>query len=405
MTKPQTTFNSLIQQISQDYWLMLVLVFLMKAGQFMLLPFLAIFLATKTHATPAMIGLAIGLGPIAYALSGPFWGYLVDRLGAHAAISISVFFAALLFIIFNLYDTVFYITCINIAVGFSRSLFDTATRSYRIHDMNLEQRKLAISLRFTCVNAAAALGPAVSVNFIFKGASALFISVGISYLILSIWAWFLLKNKSTFFKPEKPLRITKVFGLLCIDKRLLAITLGVFLFWIGYAQLETLWPLYLHQQLSQEGIKIFTIAIVINGLGCASLQLPVSRFLRYIAHDLQIILGTIFFVIAYGILMLSLHLSWIITASVLIVLAESMLGPLSDLLTYTIAPKALIGSYYGALAFASLGIGVGPILGGYLYNDYGFHALFATCIGAFILMGILFWFVAYWNKNQNNVAA
>jgi MFS family permease len=388
MQEVKPPFYSLVKQFTPDCWLMLLLVFLMKAGQFMLLPYLALYLTRTTHASVDVVGVVVGIGSLVYGLLGPFNGYLIDKFGRRRVIIISVFFAGLVFIFFNLERTITYYFCMNMLVGVTRSAFDTAARSYKIHSMDLELRRVWFSVRFVVNNAAAGLGPVVGMFFIQKNADILFVINGALFVLLSFIILFYMKQVDDFSETLAPPSILQVFKTLLNDMKLFCIVVGATLMWLCYVQLDSMFGIYLNETFSN-GLEILTWTFVVNTAGCVLLQIPMARFMTRFSENRQIIIGTMFYMLGFLIIPLVSHISALLFATLLVVFGEVILSPLVDLLVYKLAPTNMMGSYYGALALSMIGVGLAPMVGGVFYEYLSAKVLFFFCVFMFLLMGLL----------------
>ncbi len=375
------------QSITTDYWLMLLFIFFMKAGQFMILPFLALHLNTSTLASAGLIGIAVGSGPLAYGLMGPFNGYFIDHFGAQKIIMFSMIVGGVLFIFFNAHQTISYYVLVNTLVGITRSAFDTATKSYKLHTMTPEFRRFSFSLRFTVLNTAASVGPLIGVHFIQGSANILFLTIGIGYIILSLFVPWIIEKESLPIDYKRP-SLKQVFTIISTDSRLRYIVFASALMWGCYAQLDATLPLHLNHMLTN-GIKIFMWTVVINTAGCALLQILMAKIMNSVLETYQVVLGCMFFMAGFFLFSVTLKIPSLFLAAFLIVLGEIIICPLMELLIYKIAPKEMINIYYGALAISIVGVGLGPIIGGFIYQHFKYTTLFLLCVISFLAIGKL----------------
>ncbi|WP_258957732.1 hypothetical protein [Legionella sainthelensi] len=60
-------------------------------------------------------------------------------------------------------------------------------------------------------------------------------------------------------------------------------------------------------------------------------------------------------------------------------LGEVIFFPLNDIFLAKIAPSHVMGSCYGVLNASAVGLAVGPILGGAIYQLADYYSLFLIC--------------------------
>src|SRR3990167_2472455 len=107
-------------ELNSKLWLLCLSVFFMRLGQFMVLPFLAIFMLNQFNSSPMIIGCAIGAGPFAYSVSCIHAGYLNDKWGSKISMIWSLLLAASAFLtMFFLKSAIAYIL-LNALIGMCR---------------------------------------------------------------------------------------------------------------------------------------------------------------------------------------------------------------------------------------------------------------------------------------------
>lgn len=378
------------KHIPTDNYLMLVAVFFMKAGQFMIMPFMAIYLQQFPHSTPTKIGIAIGLGPIAYGLFSPVCGYVVDRFGGR---NVSVF--ALLIGAFNLYfffsyHQWWYCFLMNIIVGVTRSLFDISSRTYRLIQDNLELRRFLFGLRFTVINAAAAFGPFIGALASHGHSTLLFKLVGVCYLVMSLMSGLTLRaDKPSSQTTHGAVSFASIATILVKDRTMTYLISATFLFWMVFSQIDSTLPQYLQQKLPH-GLQLYPWLLITNALMCAGLQLIVTHSLRNVPVRWCNRAGVIAFCLSSLIMLVAEHNASFFTFIILLTIAELFLAPIQDFLVSVIAPTAQVGSYYGALGLSVLGIGIGPVVGGIIFQHSSGTWLYMVCTLLGIGMGLCY---------------
>lgn len=388
MMTTDTHFLKALRSIQMDYHLMLATLFIMKVGQFMLLPFLAIYLARNAHLTPAVIGLIIGIGPVIYGITGFAAGVWVDRFGVKKVMTTSLFLGGMtIYLFFSSRSLVWYFL-MNALTGLTRSFFDVGSKSYGIAGFSIELRRICFSLRFMVINSAAAIGPVIGAYFASTNSLVSFKLIGVLYFILGILAVFILNDThNTSNTLNKPATFRELGTILLTDNKLKLLLLISFIFWCIYAQLDSTLPQYLHAKLAN-GVRIYSLLLIINAVGCATTQLIVTQLTKDLDERWVSGVALILLAAAYGMIAFFLYPSALILASILIVIAETSIMPLNDLLLARIAPVDRIGTYYGIVSVAMLGLGVGPMLGGIIYEYLNSKVIFLIC--SFLSLATIF---------------
>jgi len=373
--------------LPRDNYLMILAVFFMKAGQFMIMPFLAIYLQHFPNATPTKIGIAIGLGPLVYGFFSPLGGWLVDRFGPSRMTILAQVLGALNIYFFFAIENWHYCFLMSALLGLTRCVFDISSRTYRLLGQSLQARRFAFSLRFTAINTAAGIGPIVGAVFATHHSLVIFKIIGVWYLVLSLLSWRFLKNDpSNSTHKSSTASIKAMCGILIGDRTLFFLILAVLLFWIAFAQLDSTLPQYLQATLPHS-LKLYTVLLMINAIMCAGLQMILSHGVRNIKMSWLNCVGVTLFMLSFLTLGVAGQNSSFIIAIVLMTLAELLLAPIQDHLVCLIAPVQYLGTYYGAMGMSVLGIGIGPIIGGIIYQYSNGPLLFFSCAILTLLIG------------------
>src|SRR3990167_8093945 len=392
-----------IKLVTIDYWVMLVMLFIMKVGQFMMFPFLAIYLSSYAHISAAIIGVVVGVGPVVYGVVSLVAGVFVDRYGVRRAIAFSLFFSGILIYFFFYQHSIIWFFIMSALTGATRSFFDVGFKAYKISEATPEMRRFYFSLRYSVANSAAAVGPVLGAYFATSNSNLPFKIICITYLILFGISMIVLhdsahaqQSKVSSAKPLQDLLVT-----IKNDRSLLLLVLISTIILGIYSQLDSTLPLYLSSTLPK-GIQIYSLMLIINAVGCASLQVLVSHASQHYEEKAICIYAMILFATGYFIITLSLAVPALILASLIIVLAETLIMPHNDLLVSKIAPANRIGTYYGTTGLAMIGVGVGPMIGGCIYVLLGPQAVFFTF--GFLCLATIFLYIKLLQRISNSAA-
>lgn len=379
-----------LRELSPDYRIMLLMLLLMKAGQFMVLPFLAIFLATQSGFSASAIGFIVGSGPFVYAFAGLFAGVFSDRfspkttmIAAQVAGGISIFF----FFSFNSFAWYLFA---NVMTGLSRAFFDIGSKAYKVFGLSLHERRLRFSLRYMIINTAAAIGPAAGAYFAAIHSYVSFKIIGVLYVLLALLAAFVLcKPDHELLKKHGAVEahLFDSLSLLLRNRKLQMLSLIGFIFWMAYTQIDSTIPLHLHATLTN-GVRVYSLMLIVNAAGCALVPLFLVQMMKNMAMQRQGMIGMFLFASSYFIMSFVSKDYAFLLAMIILVFAESIIMPLNDLILSSLAPSHQVGMYYGAMSFASLGMGLGPMLGGFLYQHFGLRLVLCGC-ATFCLLAML----------------
>lgn len=359
----------LLSEIKKDYYLMISSIFLMKTGQFMSLPFLAIYL--YKHLSASSIGLIIGTGAFVYGFFGITAGIIADKIGSKKSLIIALLISGISLILFFQVTSLWWYLAMSIMFGIGRSIFNISSKTYG-STYRLPVRRLCFSLRNMMVDAAAAVGPLIGAIFSARQSEYIFPFIGFLYFSLAIMSSITLKEASV---EKKHAASYQSFYVILKDRNLLLLV-GIFcIYWIAFSEIDSILPIYLSTHL-KNGIHIYTLLLIIQAVGCVLLQLAFTYVTRNFADFTLAMLGMILFGLAYAIIALFLNTPMLIIASIFIIFAQIIVLPLNDLLISKMAPEHQMATYYGAITLSAVGMGIGPMLGGFIYQHFGITILF-----------------------------
>jgi len=364
----------------------------MKIGQFMLLPFLAIYLSKYSCASPSVIGVTVGIGPFIYAITGIVSGVFVDRFGVKKVMMCALFLGGVAIFFFFQEHSVSWFFLMNSLTGATRAFFDIGSKTYGVSRISVEQRRIFFSLRFMVSNGAAAIGPIIGAYFALTNSFLAFKITGILYFALSVLASFFLRdtNKKEQLSCSKKIVIFRdVINILLQDGALRILLLISTIILSVYSQIDSTLAQYLHAELSN-GVSVYSLLLIINAIICVMFQLIVSKMTKNLDDHMVCIFSMVLFVIAYAIIAFFLSVSALIVSIIIMTLAEIIVIPLNDLLLSRIAPANRIGTYYGIAGAAMLGFGIGPTVGGFIYEYLNAKILFLICSGFCLLVMFLY---------------
>lgn len=345
----------------------------------MSIPFLAIYLTNVKGVSPTQTGLIIAVSSLVGIATSFFGGYFSDRYGRKRVLLISIFLWAFVFIGFGLVEAVWGFFLMNALNGFCRSIFEPASRALLADLTEPKNRLIIFNLRYTAINVGVIFGPLLGFYLgSSKSTFAFFIAAGVYAIYgLSLLLTYQRTSIKTGIKENEnagnrvklieALRITKS------DSILLWSLIGFILAITGYSQLSSTLPQFLsNTSLVENGAKTFSILLALNALTVISIQYPLLSIGKKYSPLTSIMLGSI--MISLGLIGFGLArgmFAWIIVM-IIFTAGEVLMFSMTDLFMDNIAKPHLRGTYFGAMGFTQIGNVIGPALGGFLLDTYGY---------------------------------
>jgi len=362
-------------------WLIAIVVFFLRAGQFMTMPFFAIYL-TKAHVlTASQIGVVLGIAALMMSGTGFINGLFIDKNCFKKVLYWGLLLTAICYVSFIFFVNYFLsLMILNACMGWLRSLMEISAMSILVSDVSAKELSLAYSMRFIGANLGVAIGPVIGAAMAMHNALNIFIVAGLINAFLAAIIYFYQVPPRSVNQAE-PLKALANLKKILKDKMLLNMTFINFLLWTAYSQMDTTFPQYLTKYFEHSAI-FFSQLMIVNAGICVLFQTAILRWAQ--RHSLKVfgMIGSAMFASAFILLAFNAnHLGFFISIMIMS-FAELFTLPINGLMVMTQAPKESIASYGGILNLGLLGLFIGPTLGGLGLDFLGGTRLF-------LLMSIL----------------
>lgn len=383
--------KSYYRQFHPIVWVLLSGTVLARGSAFATLPFLAIYLSRNLDLHPVLIGLTIGISPLAGVVGGFLGGHLSDRFGRKPVMIGSLLSMSLIYFGFMVAETPAWFIILNAMNGLSGSFFEPSGQALIADLTEKSKRMRAFSLRYTAINIGASVGPLLGAYLAVVSAKSAFMVTGIMYFIyLLIFAGMMKKYNvgNPVSKGAANVTIASSLRIIGKDKALLYLVLGSIIINFGYSQIESNVPQYLESSLAN-GVFVYSVMLSINAVMVVILQMPLSHFAERFKTMQVMMAGAVF--LSIGMLTFGFVSGWYtgILAILFVTIGEILIFPSSSYLVDQLATDELRGTYFGAAQFRKLGHFIGPIVGGFLLKEAGGIVLFPV-IAIAVLGSILF---------------
>jgi MFS family permease len=367
-------------------WQLLVGMVFARTASFMTLPFLAIYMQGELGADPILIGIAVGVAPLASTFGGFIGGYLTDRFGRKKIILLSMAGWAVAFFGFAFAHTAWLFIVLNALNGLSRAFFEPSSQALMIDYTVPDKRRRLFSIRYTFINLSAVVGPLLGVFIANLSTMTIpFIITGSLYVFCFVFFFVVLRNVEeihTHKTTESPMQLAKV---LLQDRILLLMVLGSVFASFVYSQTDSTLSQLLNNTL-EDGIILFSVLIAINAFTVMLLQLPLSILTEKMPVKSSITLGSMLTIIGMFFFYLADGWTMYIIAMIFISLAEIFIWPLIGVVIEMIAPDHQKATYIGVMQFQSLGGFIGPIIGGWMLMHFAGEVYLVVTFGSIFML-------------------
>lgn len=347
----------------------------------MSMPFLAIYLGENTKLPISLIGLIIGVGPLAGAIGGFFGGVLSDFFGRTRLMLISLLAFAVVFLGFVYFTHPAALFLLSILRGLAASFFNTISKALMGDLTPADKRFRVFSNRYLASNIGFAIGPMAGVFLGINGSSFPFMITSAVYTGFAVVLfWLFKKSEIRSGQTGEQIAVSEVWKVLRSDAALFYFILGGVLLVTVYGQMSITLSQYLKESI-RDGITLFGFLMSLNGITVVIAQYPITRWSEKLSLFHRIVLGS--GLLAAGEAGFAVFSGWygFIGSMVLFTIGEILVVPAEYAQIDEITPNEMRGTYYGAQSFTELGNFMGPWFGGLLLSYFGGPVMFLTMAG------------------------
>ncbi|OFW78448.1 MAG: hypothetical protein A2201_06410 [Alicyclobacillus sp. RIFOXYA1_FULL_53_8] len=386
-----TRIKYFIQQYHPVVWWTVTATALTRLTQFMVMPFMALYMAAHTQASAGTIGLAIGMGAASSTAFGFLGGMLADKYGRKGMMVIALFFNALVMSGYANARTTWEFFVLSALNGLTRTLFNPASQAMLTDLSTVDQRKTVFAMRYWAINVGASVGPILGgyLGTVATGVT-FYLAAGVS-LLYALVTWIVFpesKPQPKASSQHQPFRFQSGLRLIFADRAFWIFMLGGLLVSIGYAQIDSTLPQFIARLVgSHAAVKMFAIVLTANAITVIFLQWPLMRLTNRLGTVRSMALGQFLFAIGFFLFGFSHNLATFIGAMLVITFGEIVEFPTSSQYMSILATESARGTYFGAYSLRQIGFLLGPWLGGLLLEMDGGKTLF-TSIAILVALGI-----------------
>lgn len=370
---------------------------IVRFSYFMAWPFITIIMTQNYHMSPIAIGLAMTSSALISVVLGMYGGQLSDRLGRRIILLLGCGFSAVGYIILAQATGMgLFITGLMI-IGVCFAWVDPPVRAL-MSDLlgDRRRRALALQMRYYLINVAAVFGPLIGIVFGLTSQKGTFLITGLTYLpffvyvLLFIPAGKLLGEEQGGGAPV--VKLHQVMGIIGRDKIYIAALLCSILCSVVFIHYEAVLPQYLILLDSNAAVKLITLILVTNACTVLVFQSFIMRFLTQVSLPGRILLGGAIFVFSQLCLFATRSTDvWIwLTVTAIFSMGEAILMPNLNILLDQLAPAEHRGAYLGASTLTTLGVAVGPLIGGVMLAMTGAGVFICTAFFSLLLCAIIY---------------
>jgi MFS family permease len=384
-----TSLKRLYQEFPKKFWIVVGVHFVDKIGGTLVFPFFALYITRKFNVGMTEAGILLGLLALAGIFGSVIGGALTDRLGRRKLILFGLIFSALSSLALGSVNEFAWLFPLAAIVGLFSDVGGPAHGAMIADILPRDQRQEGFGILRVVGNMAWLVGPTVGGFVARTSFFALFVIDAVISCVVALLFYILMpETKPAHQEAEPHERLVDTFrnyGVVLRDKAYVAFLLAAVVMGMVYVQMYNSLSVYLRDQhgVQPQGYGFLLTASAITVI---AFQFWVMRAIKTRPQFLMMALGTIFYLIGFGLFGLVTAYSLFVAAVVIITIGEMIVIPTGQALAAGFARIDMRGRYMAAYGLSmSVPAAVGPTAAGVVIDNYNPNLLWY--LGALLCAG------------------
>lgn len=369
-----TSLTNLYHEFPRKFWVVVGVHFVDKIGGTLVFPFFALYITGRFHVGMTEAGILLGLLSLAGIVGSVIGGALTDRLGRRKLILFGLLASALSALTFGSVSTFAWLFPVAAFVGLFSEVGGPAHAAMIADILPKEQRQEGFGILRVVGNMAWLLGPTIG-GFVARSSFfALFvIDAAISCVVATLFYLFMEETRPAPHErhaDEGFFETFRNYRLVLADKAFVGFLAAAVLMGMVYIQMYNSLSVYLRDN---HGIQPqgYGVLLASSAITVICFQFWTMRVIKRRPQFLMMALGTLFYLIGFGMFgMVSAY--WLfMLAVVVITIGEMIVMPTSQTLAAGFARTDMRGRYMALFGLSvSIPAAVGPLAAGVVLDNY-----------------------------------
>lgn len=379
MTIKKQGLASLVEGLPPTYWLLWSGTLINRLGGFVI-PFLTLYLTDQRGIPVSQAALMVSLFGAGSFLSQLAGGELTDRLGRRPVMLMSFLITPIFMITLGLARNLPLIALCKLIVGFFTDLCRPAVGAAIADLVSPESRTRAYGYNYWAINLGAAVAPLLAGLVAGYSYLILFIADALTTAIFGLIVFFgIRETRPAEVRHTAHPSLNERISQLKHEPILLFFSFLTLFFAIIYVQGNVTFPL--DMQSHGPGPQQYGTAIAVNGFLIILVTIPFSNMAARWPRFETIAASAALLGLGYGFTALATNLPLFAVSVAIWTLGEIGVTSVAPAIIADLSPLDLRGLYQGIFGAAwGLAFFIGPLAGGWTYENLGSNVLWASCL-------------------------
>jgi MFS family permease len=364
----------LYHEFPRRFWVVVGVHFIDKIGGTIVFPFFALYITSKFHVGMTEAGILLGLLSLAGIVGSVIGGGLTDRFGRRKLILFGLVASAVSALLLGSVDDFAWLFPVAALVGLFSEVGGPAHAAMIADILPKEQRQEGFGILRVVGNMAWLVGPTVGGFIARTSFFALFvIDAAISCAVAMLFYVFMAETKPAPHERDVQEGVVQTFRnyrLVLADRAFGAFMFAAVLMGMVYIQMYNSLSVYLRDN---HGIQPqgYGMLLTFSALTVIAFQLWTMRVIKKQPQFLMMALGTVFYLIGFGMFGVVSAYWLFIVAVVIITIGEMIVMPTSQTLAAGFARMDMRGRYMAVFGLmVSVPNALGPLAAGIVLDNY-----------------------------------
>lgn len=358
---------------TSQFWLLFWGSFFTRASISMLWPFVTVVIRERLEISLTLAALLLTIQSVSSLLATLVVSSIMDKIGRKLPTVVSLIGSTAVFAMMATANTLEQWIILMIIYGAFVPVFGIGVNTMVADVVEPHKRSSAYALIRMIDNAGIAIGPMMGGALVtLMSFEAVYFAVAIAYGILTIFVMLMIRETIPQHPPteEETEQSSKGYGYILRDTVFMSMFAMFLLVMFGNAQIFVLLPVYAKENFGLIENQ-YSLLLTINATMVVLFQYVLTKFTdRYRPLNVMAVAAFIY-TIGLGTVAIGYDLTTFSISMIIVTLGELMLMPTTLTFVANIAPTELRARYMGLFGLNwSLAAGIGPVIGGYLNDNY-----------------------------------
>jgi MFS family permease len=379
MTTDKKGLTSLVEGLPPAYWLIWTGTLINRLGGFVI-PFLTLYLTTQRQIPVSRAALMVslfGAGSFISQLSG---GELTDRLGRRPVMLMSFFITPVFMIALGFARNLVPISIATFIVGFFTDLYRPAVGAAIADLVPPESRTRAYGYNYWAINLGAAIAPVLAGLIAGYNYLILFVADALTTAIFGLIVYFGIRETRPI-EAHQASHATLTERISQLKRAPILLIFSFLTLFIGMIYTQGYVGLPLDMQSHGLGPGQYGTVIAVNGFLVILMTIPISNMAAKWPRFETVAVAALLLGLGFGSTALASNFSLFALSVAIWTLGEIAATSVSPTIIADLSPIELRGLYQGIFGAAwGLAYFIGPLAGGWIYENLGSDVLWIGCL-------------------------